>query len=366
MNQPKQEIHFTQPTSDGWKLRLFYYPAATKQKAKTPVILCHGLAANKHSCDFGTPGSPEWNQYSLAAFLSQGGLEKKTSFDVWVPELRGRGEQKSFHPLHHPEQYKWCIDDYIQKDVPTIISYVQQYYRKQQGQKQKLFWVGKSMGGMIIYGYGETSSAKRTLKGVVTIGSPIAFLHTSPVIEILSHIAPRNIYIPINASEFLTKHPDIKKKFKETGANIGNIDPAIYEQYLSIGMNNTISSKVLSHFSVFFRHHTFCRYPQFPWLFDTIGRFPFLKPLLWPYDYKQQLKRFTTPLLVLSGQVDHAAPPEDVAYAANHVKSKDVSYMNFSKENGYSADYGHLDLNLGYNVKQEIYPTIYNWLLTHE
>jgi pimeloyl-ACP methyl ester carboxylesterase len=366
MDQQEPQIHFTHPTSDGWKLRMFYYPAATEHKAETPVVLCHGLAANKHSCDFGIPGSTEWNKYSLAAFLSQGGLEKETSFDVWVPELRGRGEEAMFHPLHHPDRYEWCVDDYIQKDVPTIIAAVQKYYVKNQGHKPKLFWVGKSMGGMIIYGHGETKAGKQSLKGVVTIGSPISFVHTSPVLDILSRIAPRNIYIPLNASEFLLKHPEIKERFKETGATLENIDPVVYEQYISLGMNNTISSKVLSHFSVFFRHHTFCRYPQFPWLFDTFGRFPVLKPLFWPYDYKQQLKRFTTPILILSGEKDHAASPEDVSYAVGHVGSKDVSYVNFSKENGYSADYGHLDLNLGYNVKQEVYPVIYDWLLKRD
>ncbi len=361
-----QEIHFTHPTSDGWKLRMYFYPAMTKKKACTPVVLCHGLAANKHSCDFGSFESPEWYQYSLAAFLSQGGAEKKRSFDVWVPELRGRGEHTTFHPVQHPEHYKWCIDDYIQKDVPTIISSIQQHYTKQQDQKQKLFWIGKSMGGLIIYAYGETAVAKRSLQGVVTIGSPVAFSHNSPLLEMLSRIAPRNIYVPINVSDFLSKHPDIKNKFKETSANTENIDSDVYERYLSIGMNNVISSKVLSHFSVFFRHHTFCRYPQFPWLFDTIGRFPFFNQLLRPHDYKKQLKRFKTPILILSGQSDHAAPPEDVRYASTHVGSEDVTYINFSKENNYLADYGHLDLNLGIHAKQEVYPPIYNWLVTHD
>jgi len=182
----------------------------------------------------------------------------------------------------------------------------------------------------------------------------------------LSRIAPRNIYAPINVSDFLSKHPDIKNKFKEMSANTENIDPNIYERYLSIGMNNIISSKVLSHFSVFFRHHTFCRYPQFPWLFDTIGRFPFFNQLLRPHDYKKQLKRFKTPILILSGQSDHAAPPGDVQYASTHVGSEDITYINFSKENKYLADYGHLDLNLGIHAKQEVYPPIYNWLVTHD
>ncbi len=365
MTPIRQEIHTTHPTSDGWKLRIFFYPASTDHKAHTPVILCHGLAGNKNSCDFGDVDSPNWHQYSLAAFLSQGGLNKKTSFDVWVPELRGQTQQP-VHLTYHPERYKWCIDDYIDKDVPTIISYIQRQYAKQRGQKPKLFWIGKSMGGMIIYGYGETVAAKRTLQGAVTIGSPIAFNHNSPVLDLLSRITPRNISIPVNITDFLSKHPDINNKFKQLGANNKNIDPEVYEQYLKTGMNNTFSSRVLNQFSVFFRHHTFCRYPQFPWLFDTIGRLPVFNQLLRPYDYKQQLKRFTTPILILSGQADREASPEDILYIPSHIGSKDVSLINFSKKNGYSADYGHLDLNLGHNAKQEVYPVVYNWLFNHD
>lgn len=365
MNIPRREIHFTHPTKDGWKLRLFFYSATTNKKAHTPVILCHGLAGNKNSCDFGDFDSPYWHQYSLAAFLSQGGLNKETSFDVWVPELRGLVGQEP-HGVYSPKQDVWCVDDHIQKDVPTIISYVQRQYVTQQSQQPKIFWIGKSMGGMIVYGYGETASAKHSLQGVVTIGSPIAFTHNSPTLELISRITPRNIYIPVNVSEFLSKHPDIRNKFLELGANNANIDQDVFEYYLNIGMNNTFSSKVLSQFSVFFRHHTFCRYPRFPWLFDTIGRFPFFHQLLKPYDYKQQLTRFTSPILILSGQADREAPPEDVSYATSHIGSKDVTSVTFSKQNGYSADYGHLDLNLGRKVKLEVYPIIYNWLLAHD
>jgi hypothetical protein len=74
-------------TSDGWELRLYHYQPLGKKVVRFPVVLCHGLAANKNSCDFGEPGTMEWERYSLAAFLSQQHSENETVFDVWVPDV---------------------------------------------------------------------------------------------------------------------------------------------------------------------------------------------------------------------------------------------------------------------------------------
>ena len=46
--------------------------------------------------------------------------------------------------------------------------------------------------------------------------------------------------------------------FKKAAANQENIDLKILNKYLDIGMNNTISSKVLNQFLLFYRHNTFC------------------------------------------------------------------------------------------------------------
>ncbi|MBN1860163.1 MAG: alpha/beta fold hydrolase [Candidatus Thermoplasmatota archaeon] len=357
----RQEIVYAK-TSDGWYLRIFHYIPEGLAVVRYPVILCHGLAANKNSCDFGEPGTLEWQKYSLAAFLSQQHTDARPVFDVWVPELRGGGPSL-FNPRENPKRYRWCVDEYIDKDVPAIIARVQQWYKEKKMEIPAVFWVGKSMGGMIAYAHGETPDGKKDLKGVVTLGSPVVFGKSSVFLEFITRITPRNIALPIRIMELVEKSSELAHHFKGLGANLENVEPAVLERYLQVGLSGVLSSKVLSQFSLFFKHMTFCRYPRFPWLYDVFGRIPRLKRVFAPYSYTENLYRFSAPLLIIAGGLDKMAPKTDMLYVKDHVGSSDVTYLEFSKDAGYQADYGHLDLTLGRHVREEVYPKIYEWLL---
>jgi pimeloyl-ACP methyl ester carboxylesterase len=349
-------------TVDGWDLRVFHYLPEGRDVARFPVVLCHGLAANKNSCDFGEPGTMEWERYSLAAFLSQQRPDGRPVFDIWVPELRGGG-LPTFDPRINPEKYRWCVDDYIDRDVPAIIGCVQQWYRETRHDVPPVFWVGKSMGGMIAYAYGQTKDGQRNLKGVVTMGSPVVFGKSSLFLEFLIRITPRNVSIPIRITEILEKSGEIANHFRGLGVNLENVDPVVLQTYMRVGFSGVLSSKVLSQFSLFFKHMAFCRYPRYPWLYDILGRVPGMKKVLTPYSYTENLSRFSAPLLVIAGGLDKMAPKTDMRYVKDHVGSTDVTYLEFSKDAGYRADYGHLDLNLGVHAREEVYPKIYEWLV---
>jgi pimeloyl-ACP methyl ester carboxylesterase len=356
----KFEEHLTKPNEDGWELNLIRYKS--EKTFENPVILCHGLAANKNSVDFGNINTDEWLKYSLASYLSILEQDRKISFDCWVAQLRGRGKKITFDPEKNPDKYKWCVDDYIEKDVPSIINYVQNWYLINRKHKPKIFWIGKSMGGMIGYAYAQTDEGKKNLKGLITIGSPMAFEYNSILLEPIARLAPRNISFPINVSEILQKKKIYMDAFKKAAANQENIDSKILKKYIDIGMNNTISSKVLNQFLLFYRHNNFCKYPKNPWLFDFVGKTPLLKKISPIYSYKKNIYRIETPLLAIAGNDDKAADPREVRFCSRNVNSQDVTYINFCKKDGYSKDYGHLDLNLGLNVKNEVYNYIYNWL----
>ena len=73
-----------------------------------PVILCHGLDANRYLFDI--QGAP-----SLADFLRRHGR------DVWVAELRGSGMSDRPGIKHSDVPYSWGFEDHLRHDVPAII-----------------------------------------------------------------------------------------------------------------------------------------------------------------------------------------------------------------------------------------------------
>jgi pimeloyl-ACP methyl ester carboxylesterase len=345
-------------TSDGWELAIKRYKPRGRV-ADYPVVLCHGLMANRYSVDFGESKS-EREKYSLAYYLYRGG-RGGLKFDVWVPELRGRNGSRTFDPDEHPEKYNWCVDDYIDKDVPAIINKVQEVYCEERGEKTSIFWIGKSMGGMIAYAYGESETGHKNFKGVVTMGSPVYFEKTQLWRKVLSLVSPRKMGGAINLVQILESIGRIGI-LKKSIANKSNIDERILDRYVKEGLNNKISFKVLEQFESFQRHQNFCRYPSRPWIYDMFGELPLIGEYFSPHSYTKNIDKFVSPLLAIAGGGDTLAPPEEVRHVACSVGSSDVSFHEFSKRAGYSADYSHLDLNLGKNASKEVYPVIYEWL----
>jgi len=352
-------------TPDGWVLAIKRYKPAT-DRAPYPVILFHGFAANRYCVDFGEEGSSEWNQYSLAGYLYRGGDKEDMKFDVWVPELRGRNGSRTFDPAVSPEKYNWCLDEYVDYDVPAIIKRVQREYRREGYGKVKIFWVGKSMGGMLAYAYGEMDGSKkeknRNLKGVVTIASPAIFRNSKPILEhILSNFV---LKVPcpnlINISKMMKRLIDDRRLSNEIVgffASLKNMDEDILKKYLLEGFNSTIPKKVFKHFLIFLKYGDFCRYPRHPLLYNILYRFDTVRKWFAPYSYTKNLWKFKAPLCVIAGSSDPLAHPNDVFYAYYNVgtpKSRRKKIL--------IPCYGHMNLNLGKDARKDVYPKIYNWL----
>ncbi|MEF8849148.1 MAG: hypothetical protein V5A68_08480, partial [Candidatus Thermoplasmatota archaeon] len=132
----KVEIEYHQTTtSDNARLCMKRYkPKNQKAAEKIPVVLCHGLVANKHSLDYDDrQKKDDWEKYSLAAYLcskENNNLDKV--FDIWVPELRGLRSYRNLSDCEEywkPKKYNWCVDDYIEKDIPGIINKIQEIYK---------------------------------------------------------------------------------------------------------------------------------------------------------------------------------------------------------------------------------------------
>jgi len=350
-------------TPDGWVLAIKRYKPES-DRAPYPVILFHGLAANRYCVDFGEEGGSEWNRYSLAGYLYRGEDKEDIKFDVWVPELRGRNGSRTFDPAVSPEKYNWCLDEYVDYDVPAIIKRVQREYRREGYGKARIFWVGKSMGGMLAYAYGEMDGGRREkdriLKGVVTIASPAVFRNSRPALKYILSLV--KVWGPnlINLSEIIKRLIDDRELFDEVigfVASLKNMDEDILEKYLLKGFDSTIPKKVLKHFLIFLKYGDFCRYPRYPLLYNILYRFNAIRKWFAPYSYTDNLWRFKAPLCVIAGGSDPLAHPNDVFYAYYNVGTP-----KSRRKRILIPCYGHMDLNLGKDAKKDVYPKIYNWL----
>ncbi len=153
-------------TADGVKLVAKRYA----NPGGIPVILLHGFASNYNTWD--VPGK------SLGKFLADRG------YDTWLFNLRGHGEWE-YQSGPNTGPGNWDFDTFAVYDIPAMIQKVYKTTGK------KLFWIGHSMGGMLIYAYLEGVKPEKTsygftvtfsptlaekrnhlLRGFITVGSP--------------------------------------------------------------------------------------------------------------------------------------------------------------------------------------------------
>ena len=145
-------------TEDGWRLGVRHYRSPNPDPGKLPVVLCHGLGLN----------ATFWTitDNHLASQMAARG------YDVFLFDFRGAGEnsQVGRHDrinkvmrhtfLRECGERDWNVDDLVHYDVPAILDYVQ----RQTG-RDRVNWVGHSLGGMLIFPYLELA---RTPSGLPT------------------------------------------------------------------------------------------------------------------------------------------------------------------------------------------------------
>jgi len=319
------EVHYTY-AADGWRLAISRYcpPANTHG---TPVILCHGLGANRYNMDFD-------DDLSLAKYLRDRG------FDSWVAELRGVG--LSSHPrVFSKWQYGYDFDDFALRDAPAIVEAVQ----AETGGK-KVFWVGHSMGGMVGYVFLQGSLAD-SIKGMVAIASPPKFgkggmlrvyikaVHFGTSFKKAIHLE--------EVSRFFAPYAGwTPNKFLRIFANPDNMDRERLPE-ISANLSENISKGVGRQFA--------------DWI--ECGR---MRSNDHRVDYWEGMKTIKTPILLISGGGDLLARDKYIKELFDILPEGDKTYQCFSKGEGHSHDYGHGDLVLGVNAHREVWPFISAWL----
>ena len=318
------ELHWAK-TADGWELPLGRYLPRGERAAREPVLLCHGMGANRFNLDLN-------ERYSLARHLAARG------FETFVVELRGSGMTKR---PPKGRQYRHSFDDEVNNDIPALIAKA-----KEVSGASRVLWVGHSKGGMVMYAW--CGLAPRTdIAGVAAVGSPMKI---APLIHpwILGTLTQFE-RLPLLDAVYLGPATRTLAPIGRTGilrlkymAASGNMEPEI-TGYAMANLIGNVSRRTLRQFSRWRRS----------------GRFT-----TWDgsVDYGAGLAKSPVPFLLIAGGGDILVPPVSVEAARDAMTAAPVDYVVASTANGFSVDYGHGDLILGRTAPDEIFPHIEAWL----
>ena len=319
-------------TRDGWSLAAYRYWKGGGTSRWGPVLLVHGLGVNRFNLD-----APH-EEISVARYLHDRG------HDVWVIELRGSGRSR---PPGWPLRRRASFDfeAYVHRDVPATVRFI-----LDETKAEGIHWVGHSMGGMLAYAALEHFD-NHLFRSVVTIGSPAFTAVKHPWVDLLYKLRPALAVVPWLPLPYLGQlavlFPGLT--IKTVGgilANTEHMDPAHVR---------ALARKALIHLPA-------PLLKQFAEWYGGPAGFSRADRLL---GYYEHLDRITAPVLVIAGAGDVLTPVSDVGAVHEAISSKEKKLLVCGKAQGFSLDYGHIDLVLGTRARREIYPHISDWIERH-
>jgi len=312
-------------TGDGARLGLSYYePRGDQVRRVEPVILCHGLGANRFDMDFD-------DETSLALYLARRG------FPVYNLELRGRGYSRSGRlvPGHG-------FDDYIRYDVPDTIAFVREH-----SGCDRVHWVGHSMGGLVIYAH-LARCPDAPLRSAVTIASPVRLNFPGWLRRILKPIA-RCPWLPpvLQARASFLLAPLVGHLYPRPFRVLLNPDNTAPHRVREAVANlaSDISGGELRHFA----------------RLAATGRFESEDGC---FDYRRGMASIRTPVLALAGSADLMATPAAVFEGFSSLGSPLKEFRVVGRATGETADFGHGDLLIGERVQDAVFAPVTEWLAT--
>ena len=167
-------------TADGWSLCITRYRPTPQSFPQPlfgePMLLVHGFSQNRHA----------WTSGEFVKNLLFFGL------DIHILELRGHGKSsvafqheraaKFNRPPPSDLEWAWDIDSYFLYDLPAAVAGVKRITRR-----DRIFYCGHSMGGILGYGY---AGIHDDFEGLVTIGAPGELGKGSLPLKLLAFAGP--------------------------------------------------------------------------------------------------------------------------------------------------------------------------------
>lgn len=308
------ELHRVR-TDDGATIAMGRYLPKGERRIEEPVILCHGLGANRFTFDL-------TERYSLARRLAERG------FEAWILELRGRGEAGRSPSCSFDRQ----VDFDATAALRTVLA---------TGAKGVL-WVGHSKGGLVALAHAG-KNVDSPIRAIAALGSPTSFeyqrrlkpfarvvrpLLAAPAVPI-QHLARVAMWVPPPAW------------FMRYLVAVENLEPDIFKKAL-VNVGSDVSGGVGRQF--------------LRWISSGSWR-----SLDETHDYTRGLQNIRAPTLLLGGTADLLAPPDAVAAAGKHLAGP-VELIIAGRHTGFAVDYGHGDLMLGRSAPDELYPRVIEFL----
>lgn len=315
-------------TRDGWLISLYRYLPRAKGPGSGPVLLCHGLIANRANLDLD-------EKRSLARYLAAAG------FDAWLIELRGSGLSRDSDGSRGLGRI--TFDDYVDQDIPAAIDTV----LKETGY-ERLQWVGHSMGGMLLYAH-LSSRKDPAIASAVTVASPVDF-------GVMAH----------KARHMLGLRPLLRLRWVPLGYLLRALLPLIAlsrRAALRLGLvPENVSTKERTEIlvNVIEGFGPAGVLEQFGnWVEEGVYR---SRDGRRAYD---SLANLHCPLLVIAADCDYIAPPDSVRPASESASAGERVYRLFGKQAGDDREYGHGDIVISDAARKNVFPVITDWLVKH-
>lgn len=312
--------------ADGHPLALAWFRAEGPRRRREPVVLCHGVSANRFNVDLD-------DEVSLARALAARG------FEVFALELRGRGRSRRPGLLGHLPRHGF--DDYAALDVPAALEAV----RARTG-AERVHWVGHSMGGLVLYAH-LAGAPGAPVRSAVTVASPLR-VELPGWLRLALAVAAR-VPVPLvwGKVTFLVAplvgwvaHPPLGLLLNTKNMSRRRLRAA------AANLVDDISHGEVRHFARMAR-----------------GRFGSEDGRT---DYAAGLSAVSVPFLVIAGAGDRVARTAGVRAGFEALGPGPHAWRLFGRESGDAVDFGHGDLLLGDAAPRVVFPEIAAWLEAHD
>ena len=317
-------------TKDEFTITLTRYVGSKRPS----IMLVHGMGVNHKIFD--------WDEdHSFARFLNT------DSWDVWMLDLRTHDGDGDFIIKRNSDREYinryWDFDNTLLKiDVVTAVDFI-----KEKTGSGTIFFMGHSYGGYLAYAYAELIG-EENLSGIITTGSSgFGNYMDLPFYKYLKYgirIGNKVFVNPIGRCRNHISYLRLllwRKNIVDTSNGIffGSTTPKYIKEEFLFSCDDEPAGVVVD---ILFGKH--------PRLYGDHWVDP--QTL---FDYTANLHKITVPSLFLVGDEDTDDPMKYVLKTYENVSSVNKKFLHYPK-------HGHLDLLLGDNSSNLIFPEITNWL----